>query len=452
MKINTPIRQTIILSTLAFLSLTLYLSTMLHVYPSGIPVTSGDAAIYAQSIKTGELNLNHIGYLITGNILYSALKNTFTLIDIVTFISVLFGSLSLIFCYLISRKLLKNSKDAMQSTLIVMFAGTYWLYSIAIEIYTMQLFFLWGSLYFMMDKKTHHSMLLLFTGLFISLTSVFFIPVLAYLAYKNKNIKIFTCELFISAILYLILSYKQIFYVIQGGSTGLHLVAPLANLYYATQSFLFFLPLAVIGTYYLYKKDKEKTKLISIACLPYTYFLFFNWDHGVFLLPIYVFISSLAIYAIKQIPLLRNKQLITLAFISFFIFELSLVILPITKESMTFDGFIKSTTDITGNSTIYMRYDYGEIYRNTLASDYESYLKPYNELKSEIGQLPDKSRILVLDLETSRIDSKNIKDYHPEFLSDHKLESITCSDTFHVHTRWLGLRENRYCIYKIRIS
>ena len=450
MKINTPIRQTIILSTLAFLSLTLYLSTMLHVYPSGIPVTSGDAAIYAQSIKTGELNLNHIGYLITGNILYSALKNTFTLIDIVTFISVLFGSLSLIFCYLISRKLLKNSKDAMQSTLIVMFAGTYWLYSIAIEIYTMQLFFLWGSLYFMMDKKTHHSMLLLFTGLFISLTSVFFIPVLAYLAYKNKNIKIFTCELFISAILYLILSYKQIFYVIQGGSTGLHLVAPLANLYYATQSFLFFLPLAVIGTYYLYKKDKEKTKFISIACLPYTYFLFFNWDHGVFLLPIYVFISSLAIYATRQIPTLRNRQLITLAFISFFIFELSFVIQPITKESITFDRFIKSTTDITDNSTIYMRYDYGEIYRITLMSDYKSFQKPYSEFKSELEQHSNKSQILVMDLETSRIDSRNIKDYHPNLLSDYKLKIITCSSTFNIHTIWLGLRENRYCIYEIR--
>lgn len=447
-----PAHQRILLILLTLFTFTFYMTTMLHVYPSGIPVTSGDSAIYAKSIEHGEIHPNHMGYLIMGHILYSALKNTFTLIDLIGLISVFFGSLSIVLCYLISKKLLRNTKDAMYSTLIVMFAGTYWLYSIVIEIYAMQLFFLWGSLYFILDKKTYPATLLFFISLFVSLTSIFFMPVLFYIAYKNKHLTTFTHGIILSVLAYLILSYKQIYYVIHGGTTGLHLVAPLANLYYATQSFLFFLPLAAIGTYYLYKNDTDKLKIIIFACLPYTYFLFFNWDHGVFLLPIYVFISSLAIYAIKKVPAFRNKQLITLAFISFFIFELFFVILPITKESTTFDRFIKSNTDTTGNSTIYMRYDYGEIYRNILASDYKSYQKPYNKLKSEIEQLSNKSQILVLDLETSRIDSKNIKDYHPEFLSDYKLESITCSDTFHIHTIWLGLRENRYCIYEIRSS
>lgn len=444
--------QNIIISGfIAFLGFILYSTTILLVYPSGMTVTSGDAAIYAGDIEEGDINLNHIGYQIMGRALYLIFKNTFPLVTIVAFISVFFGALSLGFCYLISKKILGSPRDAMLSTLIVMIAGTYWLYSIVIEIYAMHLFFLWSALYFMLDKKTYSSALLFFISLFISLTSVFFAPVLAYIAYKNKSAKRFALCIALSAVLYLSVSYEEIYYVIRGGSTGLHLVAPLANAYYMTQSFLFFLPLALIGTYKIYKKDPGTLKLILFAALPYTYFVFFNWDHGVFLLPIYVFISSLAIYMIRDLVLFKNRYFMGIVYIIFFSLELSLVVSPVVEESAIFDNFIKSSSNCVHGNVLYARYDYGEIYRNVLKSDYESYMMPYNDLKKSIDHVSKEKSVLVLDLEISRIDQKNIRDYYPSILSDYKFNTITCSSMFHTYTKWIGvLQENRYCIYELK--
>lgn len=444
--------QNIIISgTIAFLGFILYATTMLQVYPSGMPVTSGDAGIYAGDIEEGNINLNHIGYQVVGRALYLAFMNTLPLVTIVGFISVFFGALSLGFCYLISKRILGSSRDAMLSTLIVMISGTYWLYSIVIEIYAMQLFFLWGALYLMLDKKAYSSALLFFISLFVSLTSLFFGPILAYTAYKNKSFKKFAFCTVLSAILYLSVSYEEIYYVIRGGSTGLHLVAPLANAYYMTQSFLFFLPLALIGIYKIYKKDFRTLKTILFATIPYSYFIFFNWDHGVFLLPTYVFISSLAIYMIRDLAILKNRYLIGILYITFFSLELSLVVSPVIEESVIFDGFIKSTTNYVQDNVLYARYDYGEIYRNVLKSDYEPYMVPYDDLKKSTAEISPEKRALVLDLETSRIDQKNIRDYHPQILSDYKLDAIACSTKFRTYTKWIGmLQENRYCIYDLK--
>lgn len=427
----------------------LYLTTMLHVYPSGIPVTSGDAAIYANQIGTGDLSLNHIGYLIIGRGLYLISRDMFSLIDITGFLSVLFGTLSLIFCYLISKKLITSSKDALLATLMIAFTGTYWLYSIAIEVYVMQLFFLWGALYFIMDNKPYHSTILFFIGLFVSLTTIFIIPVLTYLAYKNRRLKTFVLLMTLSASLYLLTSYTQIFYVLRGSSTGLHLIAPLANAYYTTQSFLFFLPLAFIGAYKLYKDDKDKLKIISIAIIPYTYFLFFNWDHGVFLLPTYIFISLLAVYAMRKIHIFKKDKIIASSFVIFFLFELIFVVSPVIQESRTYDDFIKTNKDLTTSNILYTRYDYGEIYHNVLNADYLSYLKPYEQFKKELDTSLPTNNILILDLNTSRIDSRIIWEYHPQLQTDFSLEATKCSDTFYTYTLWMGLKKNRYCLYKI---
>ena len=444
--------QNIIISgVISVLGFILYSTTMLQVYPSGMAVTSGDAAIYAGHIEKGNINLNHIGYQIMGRALYLVFKDTFPLVIIVGFISVFFGALSLGFCYLISKKILGSSRDAMLSTLIVMIAGTYWLYSIVIEIYTMQLFFLWGALYFMLDKKTYASSLLFFISLFVSLTSVFFGPVLAYVTYKNKSFKRFAFCVALSAALYLLVSYEEIFYVLKGGSAGLHIVAPLANAYYMTQSFLFFLPLGLIGTYKIYKKDFGTLKIILFAALPYTYFVFFNWDHGVFLLPTYVFISSLVIYMIRDIASFKNRYFMGIIYAIFFSLELSLVVSPVIEESAIFDNFIKTTSNYVHDNVLYTRYDYGEIYRNVMKSDYESYMMPYYDVKKSIDLVNKEKSTLVLDLEKSRIDQKNIRDYHPLILSDYKFNAISCSNTFHTYTKWIWmLQENRYCIYELR--
>ena len=306
---------------LFFLSLIFFLLFMIDT-----PV-NGDTYVYAYSISTLEGPVIHIGYYLLGSIFHFFLKSFGgTPLQTLGYISVFFGSVSVVCMYLVTLMLTKNRLQSFIAALILMFSGTHWFFSIHGEVYVPQLAFVLLAALFIMKKRALLSSLSILVAISITPTSCLAIPPIIYLMYvkqfEKKQIIYFASPILL-ALIFLIawdisklinilattVYSPKLFFVDFSYKKLLHELAYRIIKVYG-KSFNLISFIAIFGFAILYKEDKKIWWSMVAFMLPFSLYLLnlglFSGDH---LIISFIAISFFASYGIIHLYKITNASL-----------------------------------------------------------------------------------------------------------------------------------------------
>ena len=195
---------------LLFVSSFVYFSVLMIKKPA-----CGDTYLYAHSILTFEGPIFHMGYYVIGFIFRWVLSFFgFTPLETLGYMSVFFGGFSVVFMYLFTWMLTENRMQSFLSAVILMFSGSFWLFSIQGEVYVPQLAFVLLSLLFAMKKYPMFSGLSIIAAISISPTSCVALCPLVYLMrirkYSRNEIMMFVLPVFFSLLCIVAWDFKKL--------------------------------------------------------------------------------------------------------------------------------------------------------------------------------------------------------------------------------------------------
>ena len=118
--------------------------------------TNGDTYVYASAISTFRGPLIHFGYYVIGFIFHSFLQKvgSNSMLSL-GYVSVFFGSISVVCMYLFTLELTKNRFQSLLSSLILLFSGAFWFFSTHGEVYVPQLGFVLLSVLCAVRRKRY---------------------------------------------------------------------------------------------------------------------------------------------------------------------------------------------------------------------------------------------------------------------------------------------------------
>ena len=274
---------------------------------------NGDTYIYANSISNFEGDIIHLGYYLIGSVFHFFLNLIgSTPLLTMAYMSIFFGSLSVVCMFLFTLKLTGNRLQSFIAAMILMFSAFFWYYSISGEVYVPQLAVVLLTVLLIMHNRYLISGLLFLIAISITPTSCLALPPILYLMYiknvKKKGLMLFILPIIISGVLLVIWDFSKIIGIINSAifSPGVFiknfsLKTLLVEVSYKLcimvygRSFNLMAFFAVWGFIILYKNNKKNWLLMLSFLLPFLLYLFnlnlFSGDH---LIISYITISFLA--------------------------------------------------------------------------------------------------------------------------------------------------------------
>ena len=177
---------------------------------------NGDTYMYASSLLTFKGSIIHSGYIIIGAIPHYVLKAfNVTPLETLVYISIISGSISTSAIFLLTYRLTKDRVLSALASVILLFSGAFWYFSIHGEVYIPQLAFVLLSTVSLLYGRFLLSSALFLIAISITPTSVLLFPVLLYLLVKEhrgiKHVLLFFLPLIATAVLALVVFYEKIF-------------------------------------------------------------------------------------------------------------------------------------------------------------------------------------------------------------------------------------------------
>jgi len=253
--------------------------------------TNGDTYAYAYSIQhlegsrihPGYYYLGHLIYLVTGFLSFSPLLT-------LSIFSIFSGALAVSLIYLLVFKSSQNVLLSLLSSLILLFSGGFWFYSIYGEVYIPQLSFVLLSILFTYNQRYLLGSLLLLVAISITPTSVLILPALFFIIYRNKVDKkqfvYFMIPLIIPVLAVFILKFSKIddiielavysprifFYNFSLISLFKKIITDLAYVY--GKSFGILNIAAIFGIVFLYRDNRNLFWIMFLLIIPFTLYIF----------------------------------------------------------------------------------------------------------------------------------------------------------------------------------
>ncbi|MBI4845908.1 MAG: DUF2723 domain-containing protein [Candidatus Omnitrophica bacterium] len=169
------------------------------------PPANGDSYSYARSIVCLEGTPIHAGYYVIGAAVHYFLK-FFGVTPLMTLglLSVFFGSICVVFMYIFIFRLTADRMQSVLASLILMFSGAFFFYSVHGEVYIPQLAFVLLSAISIEGRKLWPATLFIAIAISIATTSILAIPALLYLMHtreaKKKEMVFFVLPVFLLVI------------------------------------------------------------------------------------------------------------------------------------------------------------------------------------------------------------------------------------------------------------
>ena len=321
MPINDPVVSYKTICALFLFSFIFFLLSMIDT------PANGDTYSYARSISTFEGPIIHMGYYTIGYIFHFLLKQFgITPLKTIGYMSCFFGSISVICMYLFTFMLTENRFQSFLATLILMFSGTFWFFSVHGEVYVPQLAFVLLSVVFIMKKRAFLSSLSILFAITITPTSCLAIPSLIYLVYLRKlgkrQIASFLLPILLSftflvlwdfsrikdILTWAIYSPKIFFESFSYKALVLKVAHSLIKVYGKSFNLISFV--GIFGIAILYREDKKIWWLMLAFLLPFSLYLLnlglFSGDH---LIVSFIAISFLSSYGIIHLFKKTNTSL-----------------------------------------------------------------------------------------------------------------------------------------------
>ncbi|OQX66193.1 MAG: hypothetical protein B5M55_00730 [Desulfococcus sp. 4484_242] len=170
-------------------ALLLFLFSFLFFCAFRIPVPCNvDTFLYARAIKTLEGPVVHFGYYVIGSFCQALLgRFGYTPPETLGLLSQFLGGVSVSSLYVFSFLTTKDHLQGLVAALLLMFSGTFWLFSIHGEVYVPQLAFVLLSLAFIQKQMPFISSLCLLIAISITPTSLLALAPIGYLMYTNRS-------------------------------------------------------------------------------------------------------------------------------------------------------------------------------------------------------------------------------------------------------------------------
>ncbi|MBD3196555.1 MAG: hypothetical protein GF317_15975 [Candidatus Lokiarchaeota archaeon] len=300
----------------------------------------GDALIYADNIlklRFGDISI-HWGYYCLGLIFHLILGSMGLTIDnSLVIMSNVFGAVCVSYSYLFFRKFQFDKKSSIIGSLMLLFAGVFFSYSIQAEVYIPQLAFLLASMYYYMSSKPAVSGILFGIALLITPLSIFTLPFYIFIFIKERlSIKNAFYFILPSIIIYLpvfafvhedlLWGRRGLLSISAGMGMNTFQIIIVNTIFAFGKSFHVLLPFALFGLIYSAMKNRFIFALFSII-LAGNLFLFVKLnrdDLTTAMLPVFVFLIILAILGLNRINLsisswIGNKNIFRYAVLAMYI-------------------------------------------------------------------------------------------------------------------------------------
>jgi len=355
--VNITYRDSFFLFSLSFVFLFMFLLKT---------PTNGDTYMYAYCISTFEGPVIHFGYFIIGFIFHTFLQKLGnTSLQTLGHMSVFFGSISVACMYLFTFELTKNRFQSFLAAFILLFSGTFWIFSEHGEVYVPQLAFVSLSILCIMKKRPLISSLFFLVAVSITPTSCLALPPLIYLIYlkqlEKKQIVSFIVPILLSFIFLLVWDISRIIGILDWAVyspkiffenfnyTSLVIRVVYSVIKVFGKAFNLFSLIALLGFAILFKHDKKLWFLMLTFSLPFSLYLLnlglFSDDH---LIISFIVISFLSSYGLSQLFTITNASIrahyiITILFISVHLWISYLLFLgPELRDTQELEKVIKT--------------------------------------------------------------------------------------------------------------
>jgi hypothetical protein len=279
-------KKVILIPILLFILAVIFLSVFIISTP-----TNGDTYAYAYSVQHLQGSRIHPGYYFLGHFIYLltrflSLSPLFTL----GIFSILAGGLAVSLAFLLVYKLSRDFILGLVTSIVLLFSGGFWFYSVHGEVYVPQLAFVLLSLLFTYYQKPIISSLLLLMAISITPTSVLVLPALFFIMYRNKSDKkqfsYFLIPLIIPVLVVFVLKFSKI-----GDIIELAVYSPriflqnfslvslfkkiLLDLFYVYgKSFGLLNFVAIFGLLSLHRDNRNLFWIMFLLVIPFTLYIF----------------------------------------------------------------------------------------------------------------------------------------------------------------------------------
>jgi len=295
----------------------------------------GDSLIYADNIlrlRFNDISL-HVGYYILGYIFHLFLKPlTLNIDQTMILMSCFFGSVGIIYAYLLISNLLKNSRITICSTFLLFFSGAYLTYSIGAEVYIIQTVFMLASMYHFLRRHSLAAGALFAIAVLVTPLSIFGAGFFVYFFFKRRcrfrEFVFFTVAFGIVFLPIFIPFHEEFLWGRRGllkigmASSYIHSGQALKNLVLTfAKSFHAFAIILIVGYIYMFSKYREAFWAFTILSACHLYLLFKAQGSDAlesFLLPLFFTYSAMITVGLKCIleQVFKKESVRTLGTIS----------------------------------------------------------------------------------------------------------------------------------------
>lgn len=289
-----------------------------HLFRIPVPLNV-DTYLYARAIETFEGPIIHFGYYLIGALCHAFLKPVgVTPLETLGYISQFFGGISVAGMYVFTFLLTEKRLLSLLSAAILMFSGTFWLFSIHGEVYVPQLGFVLLSLIGLLKIRPFLSSLFILVAVSISPTSLLALIPACYVMhmrrFNRKHLMAFACPILLGYAIVMLWDGPRVIEAFAGAiHTPTAFVAPFSYTKFLTllmyqlmraygNSFNLICLFAAAGLVFLYSQDKRLWGLMLAFLLPFSaYFLNLGLVSGDHLIISFIAVSFFGAYGMLRL-------------------------------------------------------------------------------------------------------------------------------------------------------
>lgn len=270
----------------------LFLISSILFWVTQIPIPiNGDTYLYALGVVQLKGPLFHMGYYFIGNIFNSAFSVIYTdPVKSLGMMSLISGSLSVALIYLFTKRLSGNSQVSFLASLVLLFSGGLWYYSVHGEVYVPQLFMVILSLLMAIYNRPLLSSVAFLIAVSITPTSSLIFPALILLIMmygkSSRDIFYFLVPVVSIALFLVVLKWSKIFNMVDDAVfspevffTNFSYITLLSEIFLSLlkvyiKSFNFLIFFIIPGAVFLYRENKKILLLALFIILPFSLYVF----------------------------------------------------------------------------------------------------------------------------------------------------------------------------------